>query len=315
MTTSLEQGIEAAKSGQMEQALAHLKDAIVEEPTNADVWVWLAAIIEDESKQTIFLKKALELDPSNRPAQRGLAFIERKKYIPPKPGEKLSDYTRPIGIFKAAPAQIHMDPEPEAAPTVEPEPEPPTPGDAQTAAAEETPASSPSAEEAPKEESPRPGKSVKTKVWLDVVLYGVTLMVFIVIGILIGTTLLNVNIPFLTKPTPVLTVYPEHEGVFLFQNGEYTEMALNLNLPKEETGIPVTKQTQPELVVNNQVISLERLQLLDEGGLPVAFTTRPVKDNIHLLVPQETLAPGRYCIVFTLNADRNEALYWCLRVE
>ena len=40
MTTSLEQGIEAAKSGQMEQALAHLKDAIVEEPTNADVWVW-----------------------------------------------------------------------------------------------------------------------------------------------------------------------------------------------------------------------------------------------------------------------------------
>jgi len=79
MTTSLEQGIEAAKSGQMEQALAHLKDAIVEEPTNADVWVWLAAIIEDESKQTIFLKKALELDPSNRPAQRGLAFIERKK--------------------------------------------------------------------------------------------------------------------------------------------------------------------------------------------------------------------------------------------
>ena len=116
MTTSLEQGIEAAKSGQMEQALAHLKDAIVEEPTNAEVWVWLAAIIEDEAKQTIFLKKALELDPSTRPAQRGLAFIERKKYIPPKPGEKLSDYTRPIGIFKAAPAQIQMEKEPEPAP-------------------------------------------------------------------------------------------------------------------------------------------------------------------------------------------------------
>ena len=309
MTTSLEQGIEAAKSGQMEQALAHLKDAIVEEPTNADVWVWLAAIIEDETKQTIFLKKALELDPSNRPAQRGLAFIERKKYIPPKPGEKLSDYTRPIGIFKAVPAQIQVEQEPEPSPAPEPQIELPPP------AVEETPAPAPAAEEPPKKQSTRAQKPLKTKVWLDVLMYGVTLMVFIVIGILIGTTLLNVNIPFLTEPTPVLTVLPENEGVFLLENGQFTEMALNLNVPKEETGIPVTKQTLPELVVNNQVISLERLQLLDEAGLPVAFTTRPVKDNIHLLIPQEALAPGRYCIVFTLNVDRNEALYWCLRVE
>ncbi len=309
MTTSLEQGIEAAKSGQMEQALAHLKDAIVEEPTNADVWVWLAAIIEDETKQTIFLKKALELDPSNRPAQRGLAFIERKKYIPPKPGEKLSDYTRPIGIFKAVPAQIQVEQEPEPSPAPEPQIELPPP------AVEETPAPAPAVEEPPKKQNTRAQKPLKTKVWLDVLMYGVTLMVFIVIGILIGTTLLNVNIPFLTEPTPVLTVLPENEGVFLLENGQFTEMALNLNVPKEETGIPVTKQTLPELVVNNQVISLERLQLLDEAGLPVAFTTRPVKDNIHLLIPQEALAPGRYCIVFTLNVDRNEALYWCLRVE
>ena len=100
MTSSLQQGIDAAKSGMMEEALVHLKDAIVEEPENANVWVWLSAIIEDEEKQVIFLKKALEIDPSNRPAQRGLAFIERKKYIPPKPGEKLSDYTKPIGVFK-----------------------------------------------------------------------------------------------------------------------------------------------------------------------------------------------------------------------
>lgn len=308
MTTSLEQGIEAAKSGQMEQALAHLKDAIVEEPTNAEVWVWLAAIIEDEAKQTIFLKKALELDPSNRLAQRGLAFIERKKYIPPKPGEKLSDYTRPIGIFKAAPAQIQMEKEPEPAPEPEPEPQIEPPQPLEEPAPEEAAA-------APKPESVKPQKPVKTKVWLDVLMYGVTLMVFIVIGILIGTTLLNVNIPFLTKPTPVLEVLPEYEGVFLLENGQFTEMKLNLDVPKDETGVPVTAQKLPELVVNNQVISLERVQLLNDGGLPVPFTTRPVKDNIHLLTPQEALTPGRYCIVFTLNVDRNEALYWCLRVE
>ena len=114
MASSLSQGIEAAKSGQMEQALAHLKDAIVEEPENADVWVWLAAIIEDEDKQTIFLKKALEIDPNNKPAQRGLAFIERKKYIPPKPGEKLSDYTKPIGVFKVEPAKFTVESTPQS---------------------------------------------------------------------------------------------------------------------------------------------------------------------------------------------------------
>ena len=310
MATSLEQGIEAAKSGQMEQALAHLKDAIVEEPTNADVWVWLAAIIEDESKQAIFLKKALELDPTNRPAQRGLAFIERKKYIPPKPGEKLSDYTRPIGIFKAVPAQIQVEQEPEPTPTPEAQVELPS-----AAAAEDTPAPAPTPVEPPQNQSAPTQKPRKNKIWLDVLMYGVTLMVFIIIGILIGTTLLNVNIPFLARPTPVLEILPEYEGVFLLENGQFTEMALNLNVPQGESGIPLTKQTMPELVVNNQVISLERLQLLDEGGLPVPFTTRPVKDNIHLLTPQKALAPGRYCIVFTLNVDRNEALYWCLRVE
>ena len=78
MATSLESGIEAAKSGQMEEALAHLKDAIVEEPENANVWVWLSAIIEDEEKQTIFLKSQKLSRKSS--SATGLAFIERKIY-------------------------------------------------------------------------------------------------------------------------------------------------------------------------------------------------------------------------------------------
>ncbi len=160
MTTSLEQGIEAAKSGQMEQALAHLKDAIVEEPTNAEVWVWLAAIIEDEAKQTIFLKKALELDPSNRPAQRGLAFIERKKYIPPKPGEKLSDYTRRLAFLRpfllksSWSRSLNQLQRPESRRS-----------NCQTPAVEETPAPRPPRKEPPKKQNTRAQKPLKTKVW------------------------------------------------------------------------------------------------------------------------------------------------------
>lgn len=67
MTSSLQAGINAAKAGRMQEALEHLKDAIIEEPQNADVWVWVAAIIDDTNKQAIFLEKALEIDPHNIP--------------------------------------------------------------------------------------------------------------------------------------------------------------------------------------------------------------------------------------------------------
>lgn len=318
MASSLSQGIEAAKSGQMEQALAHLKDAIVEEPENADVWVWLAAIIEDEDKQTIFLKKALEIDPNNKPAQRGLAFIERKKYIPPKPGEKLSDYTKPIGVFKAEPAKFSVESTPQ--PSVESalaaevaEPAQPT----------EQPVSTPTTEATSNGEGAtalttpplRTPAASSRKAWVDILIYGVILMAFVVIGILIGTTLLNVDIPFLTKPTPVLSVLPPSEGVFLLENGQYTEMKLSLNAPQTDDGIPPTAQTQPQVVINNQVIRLERLQFVDEEGNPVAFTTIPAENSTAILSPQEALEPGRYCLVFNLNADNGEALYWCLQVE
>ena len=319
MASSLSQGIEAAKSGQMEQALAYLKDAIVEEPENADVWVWLAAIIEDEDKQTIFLKKALEIDPNNKPAQRGLAFIERKKYIPPKPGEKLSDYTKPIGVFKAEPAKFSVEstpqPSAESAPAAEGTAEEVEPSEEQVSAPET--GASPNLESATAQTTPplRTPAAPSRKAWVDILIYGVILMAFVVIGILIGTTLLNVNIPFLTKPTPVLSVLPPAEGVFVLENGQYTEMKLSLNAPQTDDGIPLTTQTQPQVVINNQVIKLERLQFVDEEGNPVAFTTVPAENGTAILSPQEALDPGRYCLVFNLNVDRGEALYWCLQVE
>ena len=302
MTSSLQQGIDAAKSGMMEQALAHLKDAIVEEPENANVWVWLSAIIEDEEKQTIFLKKALEIDPSNRPAQRGLAFIERKKYIPAKPGEKLSDYTRPIGVFKT-PAQAAANVAASAnADRLAPQPQPDVVSSQPAAASQQTSASQP----APAAAARRP--------WLDILLYGLTLTVFIIIGILIGTTLLNVEIPFLSRPAPVLASLPPTEGVFALNEGQYAEMKLFYDLPETEEGIPQLGNTQPSVVINDLIITLDRLQLVNENGDPVAYTTTPAENNIQVLVPSEPLAAGRYCLVMKFNPEKPEALYWCLKV-
>jgi hypothetical protein len=296
MTSSLQQGIDAAKSGMMEQALVHLKDAIVEEPENANVWVWLSAIIEDEEKQTIFLKKALEIDPSNRPAQRGLAFIERKKYIPPKPGEKLSDYTRPIGVFKT-PSQAAANVA-ASAQADRPVPQP------QPVAYSPQPVAAPQPALAPAARRP----------WLDIVLYGLTLTVFIIIGILIGTTLLNVEIPFLTRPTPVLTAQPPSEGVFALNEGQYAEMNLFYDLPETEDGVPQLTNKQPSVVINDLFITLDRLQLINENSEPVAYTATPAENNMQVLVPAEKLLPGRYCLVLKFNPEKTEALYWCLKV-
>ncbi len=296
MTSSLQQGIDAAKSGMMEQALVHLKDAIVEEPENANVWVWLSAIIEDEEKQTIFLKKALELDPANRPAQRGLAFIERKKYIPPKPGEKLSDYTRPIGVFKT-PSQAAANVSASAKadrPAYQPQP----------VAVSPQPVAAPQPAPAPAARHP----------WLDIVLYGLTLTVFIIIGILIGTTLLNVEIPFLMRPTPVLTTQPPTEGVFALNEGQYAEMDLFYSLPETEEGIPQLSNNKPSVVINNFFITLDKLQLVNEKGESVPYKTTPAENNMQVLDPAEELLPGRYCLVLKFNPEKTEALYWCLKV-
>ncbi len=74
-----------------------LKDAIIEEPQNADVWVWVAAIIDDLDKQEIFLKKALEIDPQNIPAQRGMAYLQKRKRDQiADQNDHLSDHTSPF---------------------------------------------------------------------------------------------------------------------------------------------------------------------------------------------------------------------------
>ena len=89
-------------------------------------------------------------------------------------------------------------------------------------------------------------------------LYGLTLMVFIIIGILIGSTLLNVDIPYLSRPTQVLSVMPSANGIFIFENDQFSEMAMNQVLPDGSEGIPVTKSLKPEIVINTLVVNMDR---------------------------------------------------------
>lgn len=297
MTSALQQGIDSAKAGLMEDALAHLKDAIVEEPENANVWVWLSAIIDDEEKQTVFLKKALEIDPENRPAQRGLAFIQRKKYIPPKAGEKLSDYTRPIGIFKTADS----------------------PSPAQAAAAINMGVQAETARPRPQLEkpvfAPAPASTQKPhRAWLDILLYGLTLTVFVVIGILVGKTLMNLNLPFLAKPTPVLSTLPPSEGIYVRIGEEYQEMKLKLGKPSDTQGVPQLSIDRPELVLFTNMVTLESIKFLGNEDKEIPFLVTPAEQNSTIVHPQDALQPGRYCITHTLDPQKNQMLYWCFDI-
>ena len=58
-------------------------------------------------------------------------------------------------------------------------------------------------------------------------------MVFIIIGILIGSTLLQIDIPFLKKQETVLEALPPANGVFLLEEEGYTEMIMNQAVPED----------------------------------------------------------------------------------
>lgn len=310
MTTSLQKGIESAKSGHMDLALSHLKDAIIEEPENANVWVWLAAIIEDDAKQTIFLKKALEIDPDNRSAQRGMAYIERKKTIPPRPGEKLSDYTRPIGLFKKdqqQPEPVHL---------------PGTPGLSIQAENPQTPERQTIPAPLNRESvgdviSPEFEKARKKTAWLDIILYSFILLIFVLIGFLVGSTMLNIELPFLSAPEKIikLPALPSEDGLFLYDSITYLEMKEHQGAPQYEDGIPATNTQQPGVLIKSSSLAVDGLLFKYEDGSKVPFSTNPVENTSFILIPDQPLLPGLYCLINPPLAGIGESQYWCFRIN
>jgi tetratricopeptide (TPR) repeat protein len=309
MPTSLQKGIESAKSGHMDLALSHLKDAIIEEPENANVWVWLAAIIEDDAKQTIFLKKALEIDPDNRSAQRGMAYIERKKTIPPRPGEKLSDYTRPIGLFKkdqqqpgpvqSAPA-LGVSQQAETIQTAERQTIPDSLYRESNGAATST-----EFEEAKKKTA-----------WLDIILYTFILLIFVLIGFLVGSTILNIELPFLSAPEKIieLPALPSEEGLYLYDSITYLEMKEHQGAPQYEDGIPTTNTQQPGVLIKSSSLVVDGLMFKYEDGSKVSFSTNPVENGSFILIPDQPLLQGLYCIINPPLEGIGESQYWCFRI-
>lgn len=423
MGTLLQEGIDAAKSGRMEEALQLLRRSAEENPQNADVWVWLSAIIDDEEKQTEFLQKALEIDPENKPAQRGMAFLKRKKFIAPKPGETLSDHTRPIGVFKTgaekvlapqavgtlalvtepAPEQsssetkADYDPDtentipPDATNPLELEDETPitenetesepdlvliseekpeiedgliqnslepaideavTPDDAQhapdetlegqatqvspviaalnTAAKEEgSPESEPELDQetqisgedievenvapVPEEKSSEhPLLTEAKRLKWQLLLLGLVLATFIIIGILVGSTLKNLISP--QKQSLSMNIEPiaKQNGVFLLNGQEFDRLNILKSFPLEDAGLIITELESPQIILKDQIVSNpDKLSLLDASKQVVASKTKMLVTDIPVLEVESSLTPGRYCVSYVLGSDESQTVFWC----
>ena len=303
MATSLQKGINAAKAGHMDDALKHLKDAIIDEPQNADVWVWIAAIIDDLDKQEIFLEKALDIDPGNIPAQRGLAYLhKRKRDQVVESGDHLSDHTQPISPFPAS-------------------------GKSEKAErfsgwTKITPEEIIKLEKAEQYNSKNGAKSeanVKEENKLtpfEIGLLGVVVVVFAIIGLLAASAIFEFDLPlaFLQNNQPGISSEPPYPGVFLYENEAFLDIKENEGLPRSEEGIPTSNQSQPIIAIWSETLNGQAMNLIFQDGDYIPFDYYSGKGEADLLIPISDLSDGLYCLQYQPGSQSSDTYYWCFKV-
>jgi tetratricopeptide (TPR) repeat protein len=306
MTSSLQLGINAAKAGRMQEALEFLKDAIIEEPQNAEVWVWIAAIIDDIDKQAIFLEKALEIDPHNIPAQRGLAYLEKRRRDETSvKDDHLSDHTQPISPFPSFDAR-KKPPAPRRWPEI--------------SGAELDDLAQPVPQEI-KGETPPVVEDLQNEAKLapfEISLLGVIALVFCFIGLLAASALFNFDLPlgFLHPERSPLVTEPPYPGVFLYENGMFFNIQQHQGLPTQEVGIPTSSQTLPLVVLWDSQADRDQMKLIYETGAYVPLRGEELNHGIVLIQPGHDLLHGLYCFQqFNQADDIPNAFYWCFKVD
>lgn len=71
----LQDGIRAARAGQREQARDLLMQVIQADERNEAAWLWLSGVVDDPEDVRVCLQNALDINPSNEKAQKGMAWL------------------------------------------------------------------------------------------------------------------------------------------------------------------------------------------------------------------------------------------------
>ena len=310
MVSSLQKGIKAAKSGRMQEALDFLKDAIIEEPQNADVWVWVAAIIDDLDKQEIFLKKALEIDPQNIPAQRGMAYLQKRKRDKiADQNDHLSDHTSPISPFPAGRPQPTKDAEGWSKLDL----------DGLNEIASDSKEEDPQKPENPSQDTPSDNllKDLPKLSAFEIVLLGVVVVVFAFIGVLAASAIFDFDLPIdALSSSKAAADLPPYGGVFLLEDEVYADIQQHQGLPSQDVGIPTSHSADPTIVLYDSPAAPEALHLIYETGIYVSFTFETSRDGLSLIHAENDLTPGLYCFQqMPLESTSEAASYWCFKVD
>jgi hypothetical protein len=112
-TDLIQQGLTAARVGDVEDARRLLRQATQNMPDNVEAWLGLAGVVESlEEKQTCFAQ-VLALDPANSEAKDGLAMVEQK--LAAKPAQQMppdhSDEAQPAAVSDSGLAFCYRHPD------------------------------------------------------------------------------------------------------------------------------------------------------------------------------------------------------------
>src|SRR5512136_789715 len=93
----LREGIAAAKAGQHERARDLLVRVVEEDEENLQAWLWLSGVMDGLDDKEVCLENALELDPTNEAARKGLAWVRQKKRAGQPPQRPVSPAAAILG--------------------------------------------------------------------------------------------------------------------------------------------------------------------------------------------------------------------------
>jgi len=74
----VQEGLTAARVGDVEDARRLLRRATIKEPNNVEAWIALAGVVDSLHDKQEYFEKALKIDPNNIQAQTGLELVEKK---------------------------------------------------------------------------------------------------------------------------------------------------------------------------------------------------------------------------------------------
>lgn len=91
MLPRLEEAITAIKAGHKTKGRRMLAEVLQADFDNEVAWLWMAAVVDSEAERRKCLKRALDINPDNEAAKRGLASLEQQKSLETPPALQPED--------------------------------------------------------------------------------------------------------------------------------------------------------------------------------------------------------------------------------